>query len=190
MKKRYLLLIPVILCLAWAIRAFAHDTSRWREGDIVFQTSQSRQSPYVQLATLSTSSHCGIVVMKDRKPYVLEASKTVRLTPLKQWIRQGKLGAVETYRVYDKPLKIRYKKYLGKPYDLSFKFGNDKWYCSELVYDIYLRQYGLKLCKPRKVSSYHLYGLKKLLRKRGISPDQYVVAPSDLQRSKLLHRID
>ena len=53
-------------------------------------------------------------------------------------------------------------------------------YCSELVYVIYKEQLGKQLCQPRKISSYRTKGLQKIMRKRHISPDQYVVAPSDL----------
>ena len=50
-----------------------------REGDVIFQTSQSQQSPLIQIATRSKISHCGIIVMKDGEPYVLETLKTKRL---------------------------------------------------------------------------------------------------------------
>ena len=34
-----------------------------REGDVIFQTSLSQQSPLIQIATRSKITHCGIVVM-------------------------------------------------------------------------------------------------------------------------------
>lgn len=83
-------------------------------------------------------------------------------------------------RVLKKPVKIKYEKYLGKPYDLAFKFNNGKWYCSELVYDIYKSQLGIELCQPRKISSYKIDGLEHVLKKRGMNRDQLVVAPCDL----------
>lgn len=156
------------------------DVKQLREGDIVFQMSKSRQSKYIQLATASPWSHCGIVVMRGGKAYVLEASATVRLTPIDKWIAQGRFGRFTSRRVLSRPLKVRCEGYLGLPYDTAFKFGNGKWYCSELVYDIYLRQFGVQLCKPRPVSSYHILNLGNLMKKRGIDPSQLVVAPSDL----------
>ena len=42
-----------------------------KEGDVIFQTSQSQQSPLIQIATRSKITHCGIIIMKDGKPYVL-----------------------------------------------------------------------------------------------------------------------
>ena len=48
---------------------------------------------------------------------------------------------------------------------MSFKFNNGRMYCSELVYIIYKEQFGIELCKPRKVSSYRTFGLGWLLKK-------------------------
>lgn len=158
--------------------------AEWKEGDIVFQISKSKQAPFVQLATGSIYSHCGIVVKKNMHFYVLEASNTVKLTPLAVWIDRGRFSLCTIKSVFNHPIKISYKKYLGQKYDTAFKFNNGKMYCSELVYEIYKNQFGIELCKPRKVSEYHLLGLNKLLKKRGISKNQLVVSPSDLFNSK------
>ena len=83
-------------------------------------------------------------------------------------------------RVKKGPVKIKYKKYLGKPYDLAFQFDNGKWYCSELIYDIYKIQLGIELCKPRKIREYRIEGMEDVLKKRGMDLDQRVVAPCDL----------
>ena len=50
-----------------------------REGDVIFQTSQSQQSPLIQIATRSKISHCGIIVMKNGKPYVLETLVSTKI---------------------------------------------------------------------------------------------------------------
>lgn len=147
------------------------------EGDIVFQTSNSKQSPFIQHATGSKWTHCGIVVYKGDKPYVLEASNVVKLTPFNEWKARSSNFTKE--RLIDNCPKIKYKKYLGKPYDTSFRLDNDKYYCSELVYDIYKNQLGVEF-KLRKVSSYNILGLNKMLMNRGIKLNQLVIAPSDL----------
>ena len=164
-------------------------TSALKEGDIVFQTSKSAQSKYIMLATKSQWSHCGIIVEKSDGLYVLEAISTVSLTPYQQWVDRGRGKRVSVKRYTEEPIKIKYSKYLGKPYDLAFKFGNSKWYCSELVYDIYKRQLGVELCEPRPVSDYVISGLDKILTKRGIDKNQLVVAPSDLYGSKRTHHV-
>lgn len=71
------------------------------------------------------------------------------------------------------------------PYDLEFKFDNDKMYCSELVWVIYKEQ-GIELCEPRKVSSFIMTNLprvKELMHRRNISKDQMAVAPVDLYKA-------
>ncbi len=157
-----------------------------KEGDIVFQTSKSTQSKYIILATKSQWSHCGIIIEKPDGLYVLEAITTVSLTPYQQWGERGRGKRVGMKRYTEEPIKIKYSKYLGKRYDKVFKFGNNQWYCSELVYDIYKRQLGVELCEPRPVSDYVIGGLDKILTKRGIDKNQLVVAPSDLYDSELL----
>ena len=186
MKKKILISIVCVLLFGW-LYSQSGNHSALKEGDIVFQISQSKQSPLIAAATASQWTHCGIIVMKKGEPYVLEASSVVKLTPWKQWKERGKGGITSMKRYTDEPVKIRYSQYLGKSYDLAFKFGNGKWYCSELVYDIYLKQLGVKLCEPRPISDYHLIGMKKTMKRRGISRDQLAVAPSDLFDSKLLH---
>ena len=91
---------------------------------------------------------------------------------------------VRTKRVLDKPVKIRYRQYLGQSYDWAFKFDNGKMYCSELIYLIYKDQFGIQLAKPRKVSDYHILGLDDMMKRRGINPYQLAVAPADLLKYK------
>ena len=61
----------IIMLLLVAIALYAQRTPRvtndFKEGDLIFQVSQSRQSPFIQLATNSPWSHCGVIVeKKDR----------------------------------------------------------------------------------------------------------------------------
>lgn len=181
MKKIFTFLLFLI-----SLSSVAND-ARWQEGEIVFQISKSSQSKYIQLATGSIYSHCGIVVNKNKQYYVLEASNIVKLTPINQWIDRGRFKYCKSYKVFDKPVHINYSKYLGQKYDKQFKFNNNKMYCSELVYLIYKEQFGIELCKPKKIKSYHLFGLSKIIKRRGINLNQLVVAPSDIINSKYLH---
>lgn len=171
-----------VVIVAAGSYTFLHHTSDYKEGDIVFQISKSKQSSLIKKATGSKWTHCGIIIEKGKEKYVLEASKTVRLIPLQQWIAQGDGGSIKNRRVIDRTLKIKYKQYLGRPYDLAFSFDNDKWYCSELVYDIYKNQLGIELCQPRPVKDYNIKDKKiqAAMKNRNIKPDQKVVAPSDL----------
>ena len=161
-------------------------------GYVIFQTSLSQQSPLIKMGTRSTITHCGVVVMKDEKPYVLETQKTLVLTPLEKFIARGKDGKYWHKRSKMDNIKIKYNSYLGKPYDLAFKFDNGKFYCSELIYDIYLSQLGIELCKPKKIDDYLILGthripkIKRAMKKRSITMNQYAVAPVNVFNSKEL----
>ena len=58
MKKVLTILLLCILC----IPAFADCNADYKEGDVIFIISKSKQSPLIQYATRSPWSHCGIVV--------------------------------------------------------------------------------------------------------------------------------
>lgn len=192
MKRIVILTLALILGLLgyqWLKPQPAPAAITLKEGDIVFQTSKSSQSKYIQLVTRSPWSHCGIIIEKPDGLYVLEAISTVSLTPYQQWEERGRGKRVSVKRYTEEPIKIKYSKYLDKPYDPAFKFNNGRWYCSELVYDIYKQQFGVELCEPRPVSDYGISGLDKVLSRRGIDKNQLVVAPSDLFNSKRLIRI-
>ena len=53
MKK--ILFLIAISCVAWAC-----SNRDYKEGDMVFQISKSKQSPFVALATGSVYTHCGL----------------------------------------------------------------------------------------------------------------------------------
>jgi hypothetical protein len=200
MKKTFMILGIILLLIALPFGSMVTESlssqtepiKDIREGDVIFQTSQSQQSPLIQIATQSTISHCGIIIIKDGKPYVLETLKTLVLTPLDKFIARGKDGKYWLKRSNKENIKIKYGSYLGKPYDLAFKFDNDKFYCSELIYDIYKNQLSIELCGPKKVSDYLILGtgkipqIEKAMKKRGIAKDQYAVAPVDVFESVYL----
>ena len=203
MKKILLTLGVLLAAIAIPLRSWlieplsAQDTpiTDVREGDVIFQTSQSSQSPLIQIGTRSHITHCGIIVMRDGKPYVLETLKTLVLTPLDKFIARGKDGKYWLKRSDKENIKIDYAHYLGKPYDLAFSFDNDIYYCSELVYDIYKNQLGIELCKPKQVGDYLILGTDKLdkientMQRRGITIEQYAVAPVDVFESEYLHSV-
>ena len=203
MKKTLMILGIILLILALPFGSIVTESltvqtepiKDIREGDVIFQTSQSQQSPLIQIATRSKISHCGIIVMKNGKPYVLETLKTLDVTPLDKFIARGEDGKYWLKRSKKENIKIKYDSYLGKPYDLAFKFDNGKFYCSELIYDIYKNQLGIELCEPKKVSDHLILGTDKLpqiekaMKKRGITKEQYAVAPVDIFESDYLETV-
>lgn len=111
----------LILSLLVSVPAFAWQP---QTGDIIFQISRSSQSKAIQLATHSDYSHTGMLVIRNKKPYVFEAVGPVKYTPLKQWIAHGEKGKYVVRRVegglsveQQQKLAQTAKRYLGKPYD-------------------------------------------------------------------------
>lgn len=204
MKKILIILAIIVVAVALPYSPMLCETltaqtspteSGVKEGDVIFQTSKSRQSPLIQIGTRSKITHCGIIVMRNGEPYVLETLKTLVVTPLDKFIARGEGGKYWLKRSDKENIKIKYGKYLGKSYDLAFSFDNNIYYCSELVYDIYLNQLGIKLCEPKKVGDYLILCTDKLpiiekeMARRGITTEQYAVAPVDIFESDYLKSV-
>lgn len=97
-----------------------------QEGDIVFIESQSSQSLYIKVGTMSQWTNCGVMVDTPEGLKVLEASKTVRLTTFDTFIGRAKNDNWCVKRPKQKlKSRVSYRKYLGQPYDLEFKFPDD-----------------------------------------------------------------
>ncbi len=135
-------------------------------GDIIFQTSKSRQSKAIQLATNSKYSHMGIIYENNGDFFVYEAVQPVKLTPLKEWISRGVNGhyvikrlknadKILTAKVLEK-MKSVGEKYKGKPYDIYFEWSDDKIYCSELVWKIYKEAVDIEIGKLERLSDFDL----------------------------------
>ncbi len=105
-----------------------------RDGDLVFQTSQSRQSAAILAATGRSLTHMGIIRLRDGEPYVIEAWRSVEETPLDDWIARGEGGRYRVYRVeYLAPEQAEMaieaaRGYLGWPYDPFFRDGDEAIY--------------------------------------------------------------
>lgn len=175
------------------------------EGDIIFQSGESKQCKAVKLATHSEYSHVGIITIKDGKEYVLEAVEPVRITPIAEWISRGTGGHYTVMRlkdrdVYIQPAEIPVAQFIGKKmigthYDIYFGWSDDQLYCSELVWKIYKRGFDVELCTPRHMKDFDLTApeVKAIMQQRyGNTPplEEQVVAPSDLSDSKLLYTVE
>jgi hypothetical protein len=145
-----------------------------KNGDLVFQTQRSSQDLAIMYATGSLYSHMGIIkIPPDGEPHVIEAVGPVREVTLSRWIRQGIAGQLTIKRIRNLDPAIADKmisqagKLFGKPYDIFFTFGDDKIYCSELIYDL-LKGTGISLGKVQKVSELNMgnFAVEKLIEKR------------------------
>lgn len=158
---------------------------------MIFHISKSTQSTTIKLGTWSRYSHCGIIIMKNGKPFVLEAENGVELTPMSKWLKRGRMW--DHYRVMrlkeEQKLSLPYS--LGGRYDRDFQFDNGRYYCSELVWELYKKN-NIRLCEPNQLKEYHFLYLptvKKQIKSRGFKLDQEVVAPVDLVKSRKLHTV-
>lgn len=149
------------------LRASAADAAHLpplQNGDLVFNTSPAQQSLAIMLASQSSLTHMGIVRLDENgQPFVLEASATVRETPLQAWIDTGVAGRLHVMRLKEKPdaksLQKAFdwiEKQKGKPYDIFFMDEDDRFYCSELVYDALVAGGGTVIGTPQKIADLKL----------------------------------
>lgn len=169
-------------------------------GDLVFQQSRSAQSLAIQQATHSPYSHMGMIVMRQGRPYVLEAAARVSYTPLDQWAAQGERGHYVARRLRDaqrltpavrEQLAAAGAAYAGKPYDLVFAWSDDKIYCSELVWKIYQRTLGVEIgaLAPLKRFDLSSPAVQAKMRERygrDIPWDEPIISPAAMYDSDLL----
>ncbi|WP_448702455.1 YiiX family permuted papain-like enzyme [Mucilaginibacter sp. AW1-3] len=218
MKKIALVFILLIVCVAsvlkWRSRYIVSPIEKarkevtklnadqdLREGDLIFQTSLSKQSMAVQLATKSRYSHCGIILKNGSGYNVFEAVQPVKFTPLYQWIARGQKGKFVIKRLKNSStiltptaLAKMHKvadQFKGKSYDLFFEWSGDKIYCSELIWKIYQRSTGIEIGKLQKLSDLDLKNaiVKKKMEERygnNIPFNETVISPEEMFDSELL----
>ncbi len=156
----------IIFTLCLLAGTLAQARTEFRDGDLIFQKSRSSQSLAIQLSTHSPYSHMGMVLYRDGKPYVYEASATVRYTSLAKWIARGEGGHYVAKRLRNADTlltptaltKLRHQSDAlhGKPYDLTFEWSDERMYCSELVWKIYQRALGVEIGSLQKIKDFDL----------------------------------
>ena len=126
-----------------------------QRGDLIFQEDcASGTDSTIKAVTASIGdyqfTHVGIVYIDDNDSiYVLEATRPkVAKTPLNEYLYPGEKGCYpksvvgrlkEEYRHSIPDALSEGLALIGKDYDDGFILGNDKYYCSELIYEILLR---------------------------------------------------
>ena len=175
-----------------------------KDGDMIFQTSQSNQCEAVRIATNSKFSHCGIVFIFNGESFVFEAVQPVKLTPLNDWITHGKGNHFLVKRLKKskevltattlKKMKEYGKTLNKKNYDLYFEWSDEKMYCSELIWKIYQKGAGIELCELQELGDFNLTNqkVKRILNERygnAIPLKEKVVAPSNIANSEILETI-
>jgi hypothetical protein len=171
----------------------AQGTPVVREGDIVFQTSRSSQSEAIQKATHSPYSHMGLILYQNGKPYVFEASRTVKYTALDDWVRRGAGARIVVKRLRQAPalltpaglrkLHQEAERLEGRPYDPTFEWSDSRLYCSELVWKVYERALGVRVGELQRLREFDLSNpvVHEKLRERygsDVPLDELVISPS------------
>ncbi len=140
------MLLVVLAALAYAFgpACVACWDYQPREGDVVFQSlPHSRLVNAIEGATQSAYSHCGVVGKQDGRWVVYEAYDGVVATPLREFLFRGRNQGFAVYRL--KEDRQRYvpamlkcvQSYLGRPYDVRYRFDDEAIYCSELIFKAY-----------------------------------------------------
>lgn len=151
-----LLTSMVVLCISSSM--FAQSSYIPRNGDLLFQDLDC--GPYCESIEKVTEgldgadfSHMGMLVMKMGQPYVYEAvSQGVVSTPLEDFLQRntdseghpkvmvGRLK--EPYQALIPEAIQQAEQLLGSAYDDIYVDGDDRYYCSELVYEVFKRANG------------------------------------------------
>jgi hypothetical protein len=145
-----------------------------------------------------------MIVLRDDQPYVLEASATVRYTPLARWVAYGVGRHFVVKRLADanrvltsealSRLDSAGASFLGRPYDLTFEWSDDRMYCSKLVRKIYDRALGIDIGTLQKIREFNLVDptVAKLMKQRygdAVPMDEPVISPVSMFESPLLVQI-
>jgi hypothetical protein len=196
MKKKILLFVIGVLSLV----SESCISQKFKNGDIIFQTSKSSQSKMIQIITESKLTHCGIIFYQNGKPYVFEAVQPVKITPLQKWISRGFNEKYIVSRVKlpltNNQLKEMYgysKSLLGKNYDIKFEWSDKNMYCSELVYKVFVAGDRF-IGRAKKFSDYNLNNkiVKDAIKRRygdSINLNEMVITPVDIYQSSELNTI-
>lgn len=140
------LFIPILLlCLAVGS---CSKQPQLKNGDLLFQNLDCGPlCDAIEEVTYGRDglkfSHIGLVVIQQDSVYVIEAiGKAVQLTPLHQFLSRTAnthyLGRLKksSQGLIDGALAFA-EQQIGVPYDDPFLYNNQKYYCSELLYDAF-----------------------------------------------------
>jgi hypothetical protein len=180
--------------------------SALRDGDLIFHESTSRQSEMVRALTKSRWTHVGVVFKEQGETFVFEAVSPVKRTPLQSFAARGRDGHYVIKRLRDAENKLTPERiaklrqvgssWLGRPYDLRFRWDDQSLYCSELVYKLFERGAGIRLGELERAEDMNLDDerVQRALRKRfagaKFDPDETVVTPDSIFNDEQLVEVE
>lgn len=181
----------------WGSGAVASEP--WRNGDLIFHTSQTAQSRPIRVVTRSPLSHCGLLWHDRGHWWVFEAARCVQRTRLEEFLDrgQGRYYRVKRYvgglsKQQRLGMWAEGRRLLGRAYDAQFQWGDEQLYCSELVWMVFARGAGIRLGEPQRFGQLDLSSsaAQALIRERRLpQPEELVVTPAALDRLKQLETV-
>lgn len=188
-RSTLILLVLTISCVTAKVDISEYD---FRDGDILLQHNPSRLSSVIADVSDSQYSHCGMIVHRHGKPYVIEAVGPVKYTPIANWIDRGisdrfaqfrpkSLTADQIKKAIEESARL-----LGKPYDIQYELDEEKIYCSELLYKAFLRGCNIEIGTKTTLGELDWKPHEKFIRHiaHGELPlDRTMVTPESLAKS-------
>ncbi len=167
-------LCVLMVCVAWLIltRTHGHGEYQPMEGDVVFQSfPHDPLTDTIEGVSESPYSHCGMVMKQDGAWSVIEAVGPVMITPMDDWVDRGRNHAFAVFRFREKYRKLvpqmieAAKTFLGRPYDIHYEMGDEKIYCSELLYKAFKKASGEDLGKVERLEKLNWKPYEAFIRK-------------------------
>ncbi len=152
------------------------EESFYKEGDILFQDLDCGAAcDAIESVTEGVDgwdfSHCGIVAEIDGQLKVVEAYGEVQAVDIDTFLLRNTDSTGKPKVVLGRPkhkeLAVKSallsKRYIGMEYDSEFKLGDDKYYCSELVYECFKKANGGEAYFPLNVMTFKAPGTDSFL---------------------------
>jgi len=170
-------------------------------GDLIFQSLPNNALvDTIEDLTASELSHVGMVVITEKGTYVIEALDGVSVTPIDEWISRGEeLSQGVDFLLYRLSRKYPSRNkvisgavdyaisQLGKEYDLAYELGEDKHYCSELIWYAFDKSVAGPVKLKNMPGSYKIELHEDIIRLLGegeIPYDREIVMPVSLSKSE------
>ena len=174
-----------------------------KEGDVLFQSLPDAPGldivDAIEGSTESPYSHCGVVVKKDGKWFVLEAMVPVVMeTSFEQWVKRGR-GKFDAYRLKEEHREripdwiLAMKKRMGKRYDFRYRMSDEEIYCSELPFDAWQEITGENMGKVVQLGDLKWQKYRKVIQRiegsETIPVERKMITPRDLAEAEQLELV-
>jgi uncharacterized protein YycO len=157
-----------LILFSWFVNAASAEDFHLHTGDLLFQAGTSSELSNA-IAAVTTGkddvhyTHVGIVSIENDTVFVIEATTpNVCKTPVDSFLNKSVF-------IEEKPLVavarlkpefqgiipqaiINAGKYIGKPYDYIYSPDNDAYYCSELVYLLFVDERGEPIFESKNMT--------------------------------------